>query len=233
MTKFLRILEQYHLVRLIVMYAFMRHCFIQICPRIHQTLSDAGLKDIPKSRPSYRWKTLAIKWTLLITHWACQIPQFARRHFHYISLNENVNISIQISLNYVTDDPIDNKATLVQIMAQSWTDDKPSPEGIMTKFIVPHVVTLTVASCTRSALHEKKTKTKKKKKKKKTVTPHGVRITTTIKPLPSVFLQKRWKKSMGKNSHSQWEWIICAATFHYWMVHFNVPGWSNELKFVW
>ena len=117
--------------------------------------------NIPKSRPSHRWKTVAKKWTPLITHCACQIPPFARRHFHYISLNENVNISIQISLNYVTDDPIDNKATLIQIMAQSWTDDKPSPEAIMTKFIAPHVVTLTVASCTRSALHEKTNKQKK------------------------------------------------------------------------
>ena len=40
---FMHILEHYHLVRLIVMYFFMRHCSFQICSHFYQTSFDAGL----------------------------------------------------------------------------------------------------------------------------------------------------------------------------------------------
>ena len=37
------ILEQFRLVRLIAIYAFMRHCSFQICSHIHPPSLDAGL----------------------------------------------------------------------------------------------------------------------------------------------------------------------------------------------
>ena len=42
-TNFIQMSDQYHLVRLIVMYAFIRHCSFQICSHIHPKSFDAGL----------------------------------------------------------------------------------------------------------------------------------------------------------------------------------------------
>ena len=51
-----------------------------------------------------------------------------------IFLNENVSILIQISLKFVPKGPIDNKSSLVQVMAWRQTGDKPLPEAKMTQF---------------------------------------------------------------------------------------------------
>ena len=51
-----------------------------------------------------------------------------------IFLNENVRISMQISLKFVPYGPIDNKSALVQVMAWRRTGDKPLPEAMMTQF---------------------------------------------------------------------------------------------------
>ena len=50
--------------------------------------------------------------------------------FNRIFLNENVWISIEISLKFVPKGPIDNKLALVQIMAWRRTGGKPLPEGM-------------------------------------------------------------------------------------------------------
>ena len=54
--------------------------------------------------------------------------------FKCIFLNENVRISIQISLKFVPKGPIDNKSALVQVIAWCRTGDKPLPEAMMTQF---------------------------------------------------------------------------------------------------
>ena len=54
--------------------------------------------------------------------------------FKRIFLNENIKISIQISLKFVPNGPIDNKSALVQVMAWRQTGDKPLPEAMMTQF---------------------------------------------------------------------------------------------------
>ena len=41
---------------------------------------------------------------------------------------------IQISLNFVSKGPLDNKAILVQVMAWPQTGDKPLPEPLLTQF---------------------------------------------------------------------------------------------------
>ena len=59
---------------------------------------------------------------------------FADDTFKCIFLNENVRISIKISLKFVPKGPIDNKAALVQVMAWRSTGDKPLPESMLTQF---------------------------------------------------------------------------------------------------
>ena len=54
--------------------------------------------------------------------------------FKCIFLNENVRISIKISLKFVPEGPIDNKSALVQVMAWRRTGDKPLPELMLTQF---------------------------------------------------------------------------------------------------
>ena len=55
--------------------------------------------------------------------------------FKPILLNENVWISIKISLNFVAKDPNVNKLALLQVMTCRRTGDKPLPEPMMTRFI--------------------------------------------------------------------------------------------------
>ena len=57
--------------------------------------------------------------------------------FKCIFLSENGKIPIQISLKFVTRNPIDNKPALVQVMAWCQIGDKPLSESMMTQF--PHV----------------------------------------------------------------------------------------------
>ena len=54
--------------------------------------------------------------------------------FKCIFVNENIRISIQISLESVPNDLTDNKSALVQVMAWRRTGDKPLPEAMMTQF---------------------------------------------------------------------------------------------------
>ena len=54
--------------------------------------------------------------------------------FKHILLNENIRISIQISLKFVPKVLIDNMSALIQVMAWRRTGDKPLPEAMMTEF---------------------------------------------------------------------------------------------------
>ena len=54
--------------------------------------------------------------------------------FKRIFVNENIRISIQISLKFVPKSLIDNKSALVQVMAWRRIGDKPFPEAMMTQF---------------------------------------------------------------------------------------------------
>ena len=51
----------------------------------------------------------------------------------WIFLNENGRIPTQISLKFIPKSPVDNKPTLVQVIAWPRTGDKPLPEPMMTK----------------------------------------------------------------------------------------------------
>ena len=64
--------------------------------------------------------------------------QFGRKiaddTFNCISFNEDVWISIEISLKFVPNGPIDDKSALVQVMAWRRTGDKPLPKPMLTQF---------------------------------------------------------------------------------------------------
>ena len=58
----------------------------------------------------------------------------ADKIFNRILLNENVWISIKISLKFVPEGLTDNKPVLVQVMAWHQTGDKPLPKPMLTQF---------------------------------------------------------------------------------------------------
>ena len=62
------------------------------------------------------------------------ITIFPYEIFKYIILNENIRISIEISVNYVANNPVNNKPALVRIMAWRRTGDKPLSETMMVQF---------------------------------------------------------------------------------------------------
>ena len=89
---------------------------------------------------------LAVKITVM--EWDCYFKWYINtlrlrqngRHFpddifKCIFLNENVWISIKISLNFVPRGPINNIPALVQIMAWRWPDNKPLSEPMMVRLL--------------------------------------------------------------------------------------------------
>ena len=69
--------------------------------------------------------------------------RFADDTFKCISLNENVRISIKISLKFVPKGPINNNLALVQIMARLWSGDKPLSEPMMVSLLTYICITPT------------------------------------------------------------------------------------------
>ena len=67
--------------------------------------------------------------------------QFSRRHFQMVFFNENVWISIEVSLKFVPKGPINNIPALVQIMAWRRQGDKPLSETIMVNLLTHISVT--------------------------------------------------------------------------------------------
>ena len=65
------------------------------------------------------------------TNW----PLFSRRHFKCIFFNENVRISIKISVKFVPKGPINNIPGLVKIMAWRQPGDKPLHEPMMVSLL--------------------------------------------------------------------------------------------------
>ena len=66
---------------------------------------------------------------------------FADDSFKRIFLNENVIISIQISLKFVPKGPINNIPALVQIMAWRRPGDKPLSEAMMVSLLTHICIT--------------------------------------------------------------------------------------------
>ena len=64
---------------------------------------------------------------------------FADNIFKWIFFNENGKIPIQTSLKFASRSPIDNKPSLVQVMAWRQTGDKPLHESVRTQFTDAYV----------------------------------------------------------------------------------------------
>ena len=60
--------------------------------------------------------------------------QFAADIFKYIFLNENIWISIDISLKFIPKGPIENISALVHIMAWRWIGNKALSESMVVLF---------------------------------------------------------------------------------------------------
>ena len=69
------------------------------------------------------------------------IRRFADDTFKCMFLNENVRISIKISLKFVSKGPINNNPALVQIMAWRRSGDKPLSEPMMVSLLTHICVT--------------------------------------------------------------------------------------------
>ena len=91
-------------------------------------------------------------------------PRRNRRHFaddifRCIFLNENVLISIKISLKFIPKGPINNIPALVQVMAWRRPGDKPLSEPIVVSLLTHICVTrpqwVKVCSTTRRQYHKK------------------------------------------------------------------------------
>ena len=67
--------------------------------------------------------------------------RFADDVFKCIFLNENIWISIKISLKFIPKDPVNNIPTLVQIMARRRPGDKPLSETMMASLLMHIYVT--------------------------------------------------------------------------------------------
>ena len=82
-----------------------------------------------------------------VNHWLNTLKprqngrRFADDTFKRIFLNENVRISIKISLKFVPKGPINNNPALVQIMAWRWSGDKPLSEPMMVSLLTHICVT--------------------------------------------------------------------------------------------
>ena len=72
--------------------------------------------------------------------------RFADDTFKRIVLNENIRISIKISLKFVPKDPINNNPALVQIMACCRSGDKPLSESLMVSLLT-HICGLSEFIC--------------------------------------------------------------------------------------
>ena len=101
-----------------------------------------------------------LRWTHLVHRGPCRLhvpcylgnmvntlrPRQNGRHFAVdtfkrIFWNENVRISIKISLKFVPKGPINNNPALVQIMAWRWSGDKPLSEPMLVSLLTHTCVT--------------------------------------------------------------------------------------------
>ena len=83
-------------------------------------------------------RTCSLSASFLLTHWGRHFPDDT---FKRIFLNENIIISIKISLKFVPKGPINNIPALVQIMAWCRPGGKPLSEAIMVSLLTHICVT--------------------------------------------------------------------------------------------
>ena len=113
--------------------------YIQLVESVKQSFSIMIFVPVVEHAP-----TLTV--CLSLTNFNTLRPRQNGRHFpddnfKCISLNENVGISLKISLKFVHMDRIDNISALVQIMAWRRSGDKPLSEPMMVSLLMHICVT--------------------------------------------------------------------------------------------
>ena len=128
--------------------------FSLICAWINGYVNSREAGDLRRHRAHHdvivmRWWTYSGLYHIEAeTKW----PTFSRRHFQMYFLNENVWISIKISLKFVPIGPINNIPSLVQIMAWRRPGDKPLCEPMMVSLLT-HIC-VTRPQCVKHPGHE-------------------------------------------------------------------------------
>ena len=124
----------------------------------HRYLIEKSLTEIYLPHPNQQWQLWHIKQTSstqnaestrnVLQNWSLNTLRprqngrhFADNTFKCIFLNENVGISITISLKFVPKDPNINNSALVQIMAWCRSGDKPLSEPMMVSLLTHICVT--------------------------------------------------------------------------------------------
>ena len=113
------------------------------CPYIewYVVCGEVKIQELPDLQPL--WQPHYVINMGQCFHWNTYIdtlrPRQNGHHFavnilKYIFLNENVWISIKISMQFVPKDPINNIPAMVQIMVWHGSGDKPLSEPMMTLF---------------------------------------------------------------------------------------------------
>ena len=114
----------------------------------HCTLSFMRLYGTPKSNCSEGaneliWMPSVLLSAHSLTHWGRDkmAATLADNTLKHKFVNENILISIKISLKFVSKGPINNIPALVQIMAWRWPGDKPLSEPMMVRLLTHICIT--------------------------------------------------------------------------------------------
>ena len=103
----------------------------------------ADLVQISVKEPMHTWVFIIVFINFLLTHWGRDkmAAVLTDDTFNRIFMNENVRISIKISLQFVPQGPINNYSALVQIMAWRRSGNKLSSEPMMISLLTHKCVT--------------------------------------------------------------------------------------------
>ena len=118
-------------------------------PHPHPTTTTPPPPPLPHPHPLYFSPFVSLDWLGIPRfNWSINTLRprqngrcFADDTFTRIFLNENVRISITISLKFVPQGPINNNSALVQIMAWRRSGDKPLSESMMASLLTHICVT--------------------------------------------------------------------------------------------
>ena len=115
-------------------------CHVPFCVQISAMIPDCVVGGYP---PKWIHKYALVKKVILqapvLTHWGRDnMAAISQTTLSNAFLNENLWISIKISLKFVPKSPIDNIPALFQIMAWRRPGDKPLPEAMMV-ILLTHI----------------------------------------------------------------------------------------------
>ena len=123
---------------------YLKQCLLITRERLYHSPKDNFIRNAQDIYPWYEWEyyQFMITTTFIRSQWVNILRprqngwHFPNNIFKRIFLNENVWISIKISLKFVPKGPINNIPALVQIMAWRRPGDKPLFEPMMVSLLM-------------------------------------------------------------------------------------------------